>query len=316
LRAIPSYQAHGLILESDLKLPCRVAPDGDEPDVHLQAADIARFIRARGELPYTARGWFRFRRLADGSAYVGWNELFEFLVSRNGREILYHLHNRATLESFSVYMLGQVLSFSLISLGADPLHGTTVVVDGEAVVLLGDCGYGKSTLGAALLARGLKLVTDDLVVLEKTDVGWMVQPGVPRIKLFPAAARRLLGSEVSGTPMNRGTSKLILPLGARRVSSRPVPVKALYVLTPPERRRRVGRRHVQIESLDGRDAFLEVIRAAFNLLALESPRIASQFNFAKRLVNDVSIRRFTYPRDFSRLSTVCDALLADLGQRG
>ena len=59
-----------------------------------------------------------------------------------------------------------MLSFSLLSLGYEPLHATAVVVDGEAVAFLGDCGYGKSTLGAAFLARGFPLLTDDVLALE------------------------------------------------------------------------------------------------------------------------------------------------------
>jgi hypothetical protein len=203
----PSYHAYGLILESPLQLPCRFARAKAPPHVRLRAASATRFERARAEHApeHDAHAWFRFHRLADGSAYLAWTGLFEFLISPDGREILYHQHKTAAPESFGVYLLGQVLSFSLLSLGTEPLHGTTVVVGGGAVALLGDCGYGKSTLGAALLARGFPILTDDLVALEKSDIGWMVQPGIPRIKLFPAVARRLLGSDQGGTPMNRRT---------------------------------------------------------------------------------------------------------------
>ena len=309
-----NYQAYGLILQSPLPLPCPLAPGSDRPDVLLHAGSTTRFARARDEHPPgdDTRTWFRFHRLADGSAYLKWTGLFEFVISPDGREILFHRQKTAAPESFSVYLLSQVLSFSLLSFGTEPLHGTAIVVGGEALVLLGDCGYGKSTLGAALLARGLPILTDDLVALEKSDVGWMVRSGIPRIKLFPAVARRLLGSDLGGTPMNGGTSKLVLPLGPGQAVSRSVPLRAIYVLSPPGEHRSVKGRPVQIERLSGREAFLEVIRAAFNLMALDSSRMASQFAFARRLILDVPVRRLAYPRNFSRLSTVCDALLADL----
>jgi hypothetical protein len=196
----------------------------------------------------------------------------------------------------------------------EPLHGTTIVSGDKAVGLLGSCGYGKSTLGAALLARGLPLLTDDLIALHRTDTGWMVQPGMPRIKLFPSVARRLLGSTVGGTAMNRGTSKLVLPLGMGKTAGRAVPLGALYVLSAPGTRRHAGRARVQVERLSGREAFLEVIRAAFNLLVLESSRVATQFSFARRLVEDVPVRRLTYSRDWSCLSAVCDAVLSDFAR--
>lgn len=299
---------------SPLKLPCRLAPRRARPDVRLWRGRPKRFVRARAELAATggSQGWFRFQRLADGTTYLQWANLFEFLISPDGRGIWYRRQKAAAPEAFAVYLLGQVLSFSLLSFGVEPLHGTTIVAGGQAVGLLGDCGYGKSTLGAALLARGLPILTDDLIALRRTDGGWIVQPGVPRIKLFPSVARRLLGSTVHGTPMNRGTSKLVLPLGVGEAAGRAVPLKALYVLSAPGTGRQVGRASVEIEPLAGAPAFLEVIRAAFNLLVLESSRIATQFSFASRLVAEVPVRRLTYDRDWSCLSAVCDALLSDL----
>jgi hypothetical protein len=312
--APPSYRIYGLTLQSPLPLACPRAVSRKRPDVRLRTASPARFARARkaDTTACNAQDWFRFRRLADGAAYLRWRGLFEFLISPDGRRILYHRQKEVTPESFSAYLLGQVLSFSLLSFGTEPLHGTTVVAGGEAVALLGDCGYGKSTLGAALLARGLPILTDDLIALDETGAGWMVHPGIPRIKLFPPVARRLLGSELGGAPMNQGTSKLVLPLGVGQAACEPMPLRALYVLSAPRACRSVRPAPVQIEHLSGRDAFLEVVRAAFNLLVLEPARIAAQFAFANRLVADVPVRRLAYPRNLSLLPAVCDALLADL----
>jgi hypothetical protein len=67
-------------------------------------------------------------------------------------------------------------------------------------VFLGDRGYGKSTLGAALLARGFPILTDDVVVVDVGGGQWTVHPGVPRIKLFPSVQRELLGSDFAGSP--------------------------------------------------------------------------------------------------------------------
>lgn len=306
------YQLYGLGVRSRLALPCPRAQPGTAADVELTAGGLAQFTRARAEIvnARATENWFSCRQLADGATYLQWTGLFEFLISPDGRRILYHRQEQATFESLTVYLLGQVLSFSLLAFGVDSLHGTVVDVDGEAVAFLGDCGYGKSTLGAALLARGYPILTDDLVALEERDTGWMAHPGIPRLKLFPSVARRLLGREVAGTPMNRGTSKLVLPLTARQSTQRPLPLKAIYVLSKP--RASGGPARARIRELSGPDAFLEIIRAAFNLLVLESGRFANQFLLARRLVAGVSVRRLTYPRKLSALPAVCDALLADV----
>jgi hypothetical protein len=207
-----------------------------------------------------------------------------------------------------VYLLGQVLSFSLVRFGREPLHGTVVQIGDASVALVGDCGHGKSTLGAALLARGGRIVTDDLVSLVSRRGRWRVHPGIPRIKLFPTVARRLLGRDVGGTPMNGITPKLVIPLTARQTVRGLAPLSAVYVLSAPQARTR----EVTVEHLSGRDAFLEVIRGAFNLLVVDRERLANQFGFATRLATTLPIRRVQYPRTFTALNAVCDALIADL----
>lgn len=309
-----SYRLYGLALESAFDLPCPHAGPV-QPDVRLILGSAARFARARSEVPPdNGREWFRYRRLGDGTTYLRWTGLFEFLVSADGRRIQYRRLEHATDESLSVYLLGTVLSFSMLAFGIEPLHGTVVLVDEGAIGFLGDCGDGKSTLGAAMLARGFRIVTDDLVALRETENGWQVQPGVPRIKLFPSVARRLLGRGRCGTRMNPGTTKLVLPLDKAHTVGTAVPLKALYVLSNAGDERRSRTARVRITPLFRQHAFVELIRASFNVLVLEKDRLANQFQFASRLLAAVPVRRLVYRRSLSELPTVCNAVLSDLGR--
>jgi hypothetical protein len=235
-----------------------------------------------------------------------WSGLFEFLISADARRIDYLPLDAATEESLTTYLLGQVLSFSLLSRGSEPLHATAVVIDDEAIAFLGDCGYGKSTLGAAFLAHGFPILTDDLLALEPRDGRWLAHAGPPRLKLFPSVAKKIL-ARADGVPLNAGTSKLLLPLSTAEAISRPIPLKAIYVLPGPGRpRTRIG-----ITALQGQKAFLEITRGAFNLIRIDRARLTSQFDTATRLARDVPVRRLTYPRRLSVLDDVCEAVIAD-----
>jgi hypothetical protein len=239
-----------------------------------------------------------------------WTGLFEFLISPDGRRICYRREERTKVESFAVYLLGQVLSFSLVARGIEALHATVVSVNGRAAALVGDCGTGKSTLAAAMLARGFPLLTDDLMVLRRAHSAWDVEPGVARIKLFPSVARRVLGADRAGAPMNPGTSKLVLPLDASSAVDSPIPLAVIYVLDPPTGQRRQVR--ATIAPLSGVTAFMEIVRAAFNVIVTDRRRLASQFAFAAHLSGTVPVRRVSYARRFAALPGVCDALLAGL----
>ena len=282
--------------------------------MRLRVGEPARFegIARRETTDRPSRDWFYCRRLRTGSTYLRWTGLFEFLVSADGRDIRYHQLKGATPESLSTYLLCQVLSFSLLLFGVEPLHGTVVVIDGEAIAFLGNCGYGKSTLGAAFLRLGFPILTDDLMALERTASGYAVHPGMPRLKLFPSVSRRVLGVERGGTPLNNRTSKQILPLAAGQMSRRRAPLRALYVLSEPTPKGRRPAARIELERLSARDAFLEVIRSTFNPIVVDRDRLANQFAFASRLVAAVPVRRLSYPRSLSLLPAVCEAVLADL----
>lgn len=262
-----------------------------------------------------APDWFCCRTLPDGTTYLRWTGLFEFLVSPEGRLIRYHRLPRGSYESFNTYLLSQVLSCSLLAFGIEPLHATAVVIDGQAVAFLGDCGRGKSTLGAAFLGRGFRLLTDDLLALEPRRGRWIAHPGPPRLKLFPSVAEKVLAGDHRGRLMNPATSKLVLRLSEAETSSRSVPLKALYVLGDPAKGQRPRRRALTIEPLTGHKAFLEVIRAAFNLIQFDRRRLENQFAMATRLAAEVPLRRLTYPRKLSSLDAVCEAVLTDLSGR-
>ena len=53
--------------------------------------------------------------------------------------------------AFTTHLFGHVLSFVLLKKGLEPLHSTVLAAPGGAIGILGDSGYGKSTLAAALI---------------------------------------------------------------------------------------------------------------------------------------------------------------------
>jgi hypothetical protein len=286
-------------------------------DVDLSGAPAGFFARAAPSRPGAALGdrdWFHYRRLADGSEYLRWSGLAEFLVSADGRRVACRPFAGTAREAFHAYLLGQVLSFALLKQGMEPLHATCVTVDGGAIGFLGDCGSGKSTLGAAFLRAGHGLVTDDLLVVEERGTAFLAHPGFPRIKLFPGIGRRLLGRRAAGTSMNRFTPKLVIPLRDHPTtrSRRATPLTALYVLARPPAGARAGR--IMIRPLAPRRAFVELIRNTFNPVVGHRARLKRQFELAARIARRVPVRRLAFPRAVSRLDAVRAAIRADLAR--
>ena len=53
-------------------------------------------------------------------------------------------------------------------LSAETVHGTSVELDGRAVLIMGPSGSGKSDLALRLLDRGFSLVSDDQTIVKKS----------------------------------------------------------------------------------------------------------------------------------------------------
>jgi hypothetical protein len=248
--------------------------------------------------------------LPDGSTYSRWAELFDFLISGDGRIVYARPLGNTPTEVLQTYLLGQVLSFVLLKLGIEPVHASSVVIKKSAVAFMGDCGYGKSTLAASFMDSGYPLLVDDLLVLRPDKQGYIACPGVPRIKLFPENAKNVLGPGMQGTPMNHLTRKLIIPLGKIQVHNSAVPLAAIYALAAPDRCAK--RTSVQIRALSPRRAFVELTRNTFNSVVRDPDRLQRHFAHMSALANRVPVKLISYPRKPELLPAVREAILADL----
>jgi hypothetical protein len=306
---------YGIAVRSEWPLGLRESATFDRADVELRRGDAHLFIEA-AQVAKNAPGaalWFQRVCLPDGWLYLRWTDLFEFLVSPDGRMVRCNPLAKATDESFRVYLLNQVLSFAMLRQGIEQLHATVAVVEGGAVAFVGDCGYGKSSLGAAFLAAGDQILTDDLLVVEHAEEKLLAYPGPRRIKLFPEIAHALLPQLASGTPMNNVTPKLVIPLDRCMVADGPRPLRAIYMLVPATRVR--TRDRVCIRQPASPAAFLSLVRNTFNTVITDPERLKQQFAWAMDIAARVPIRLLSYPRDLKLLPQVREAVLKDLQRK-
>lgn len=313
-RSRRAYSLYGLWLRSQWPLPYPEGTEAGFSEVELVKGPASLFFGMAQEalIESNPATWFQHVCLRDGSTYLRWTGLFEFLISADGLRIACRPLNGASQEAFHTYLVSQVLSFALVKQGIEPLHATVIVVNEQAVGFLGDCGFGKSSLGGSFLQAGYPLLTDDLLVVKEESREFYAYPGPPRIKLFPEIAKSLLGERVKGTPMNTLTPKLIIPLDQHRSHRAAAPLKALYVLT----RSGAGSscKRVMIRRLSQRRAFLALLRNTFNPVIIERERLKRQFKMATLVASKVPINLLSYPRILASLPSVREAILSDLGR--
>ena len=306
------YGVYGVRVLSDAPLDLPEHSDDSLGCVECVTGRSQHFANLLNGVSFRSRpgSWYRYAFLEDGSSYVRWDGVGEFLVGADGRRILCRREENVSSESFQVYLLAQALSFALVQQHLEPLHAATVVVGGEAVAFLGSNAFGKSSLAASFLATGFRLLTDDLLILRDSRRGVLAYPGPPRIKLFSKVASRVLGPAMDGPPMNVDSDKRILRLAAHQRCSGPVALKAIYAVTAPREACRMP--DVGIETLSPRAAFLALIGGTFNRRLVSAERLERQFDTMARLADRVVVKTLAYPRTIDRLPDVQAAVLADL----
>jgi hypothetical protein len=305
------YTLYGLTLASEWSIAGLVETSASPVRIQLRTGEAALFDRAHSSQsrPFGPPNWFQRTVLRDQTELLEWPKLFEFLLSTDGSTILGRPLKQGSEAAFEVYLLGQVLSFALVKLGIEPIHGTAVTIGDSAVGFIGDCTYGKSTMAAAFLKHGCSLLTDDQLVTSQNSEGdVVVQPGPPRIKLLPESAHALLGAHTSGARMNPFTNKMIIRLDANMSRREPAPLRAIYVLSDPGN----AQQEVKINPLSPREGCIDLLRNTFNPVVSEPARIKHQFQAYSELSTQVPMRSLSYPRDFSRISEVVDAVIDDV----
>lgn len=308
------YSLYGLRIQSAIDLPC---PEwhgpGKSADVHLREVTEEEIAEACKTLPAHSEsdGFWEYRRFDDGASRFAWKDHFDFFVAGDGSQVLWRRLVGVPDEVLFTYLLSQVLSHCLLLRGVESLHATSVVIDGEAIAILGDSGYGKSTLAAAFMRMGYPLLTDDVLVPEFSGKRVRVHASLPRLKLLPESADAMFRSRPS-LPMNRFTDKMILRLEPAEHVWHAVPLRAIFALPSDS-----GAATLSIQRARGHGALLPLIKNTFEATLFSRRRLEQQFRFASRLTKSVPVNLLSYPRRMDLLPAVVAAILAHLApERG
>jgi hypothetical protein len=179
------YRAFGLSVSSEYELTDleTIAPLG-RPDVRI----------ILGETPPELAGATVCRphlQIAPQSLLLKVRVAGHFWV-RDGRAIIFNPLPDAPPETVRLFLLGSAFGALLHQRGILPIHGSALGYGGEAFILTGVTGAGKSTLAAALVRKGCKLLTDDVaaVTFDSAGTPW-AQPAYPQQKLWRDSANAM-----------------------------------------------------------------------------------------------------------------------------
>jgi hypothetical protein len=311
------YRACNLILESDTPLvdvpPCE---DG-EPQCRFSISSDSASGPREGEWVHdfcTPRGttWISVWRL--GSSYMlRFPDLADFVISEHGDEVRGYPAPGAPEITIRHLLLGQVLPFVLSRRGDTVLHASAVVSPAGAIAFLGASGQGKSTLTASLTQRGLPLLADDCLLVQGDEGGFAALPGYGGIRLWSDSVAELFHRSPDLAPVAHYTDKLIVRSSNDGLAPRaePVELRRIYLLDPIDG---AGSEcQVAVTPVSKQEGVIKYLEHSYRLDPHDRATLATEFSRLTQLAAAHLLFRLTYPRDFSRLRDVQDAILADCG---
>lgn len=292
-----TYRAYGLLLRSALALPeLMPAPAGGPVDVAITWGPVSR------EQPPEAdpEGFV----VAEGAAariVVAGVGAIRILA---GRSIVVDPDPGCEERVLRLFLLGGALGLLLHQRGLTTLHASAVVTGQGVAVFVGDSGEGKSTMAAALNARGLALLADDVVACAVRGAEALVLPAFPQLKLWPDSSEALGDDPATTRLIHPDLNKLARRAGGPFPTT-PLPARAIYVLETSERE--------AVNRLEPADAFAAVKRYAYAAGLLgPAGMTAAHFHQLVALAGVVPVYRFERPHDYTRLPAVVERVLAHL----
>lgn len=286
----------------------RVAlPGGDPPpaeglllgEEEVRDGSRVRLFLNRGgyQLHYDDTGVWR---VSNGGARVDWHP-------PKGP----HADPERFAEAARIDLLGRVMGTALHAGGDLVLHGSAVEVGGRGAAFLAPKFHGKSTLAAALVEAGARLITDDTLPVAVDADPVLARPGVPALRLWPDSAGR---ASWGGYRMGHFGKLQRRELPPESRCEEPVPLGSIHLLVPVESK--PGRPVIEEIPLAGRVAALQLVAQARVGPLLGGSEAGRLLERAARVAERVPVGVLRVERGYERLPAVVEALMVRLAGGG
>ena len=184
--------------------------------------------------------------------------------------------------------------------GDVPLHAAALEIDGEAVLLAAPQTFGKTTLAAAFVGAGHRLLAEDLTCLHPSAIASVVPgPAMLRLRRDVAEALHPPGVLVVGEDAER--VHLAIP-PAQRGDCAAVPLRAIVLLDPSDT-------DAALHRAEGAEAIRDLLALSFRLPTAGA--LERSFAELARIVRATRVWRLSLPHRLHELERTVARIVAD-----
>ena len=153
------------------------------------------------------------------------------------------------------------------------------------------------------------MLSDDIASLEETGGKFHINPGYPRVCLWPDSVEKLLGSAEALPQLTPAWEQTYLPLDGVRAkfAGKKLPLGLVYLFGA-----RSGADSAPlIEAMRPGAALLELVQNTYMNWLLDRDRRAVEFDVLASMLEQVPVRRIVAHEDSRKIGALCELIMSD-----
>lgn len=230
--------------------------------------------------------------------------LADFEISADGHHVTCVPAPDVSQASAEQLYLNQVLPLALSKLGKLVFHASSVERGEGAIAFVGESGRGKSTITADFAVNGYRFLSDDGLVMEPCEQGYLVLPNHPSIRLRKDSYESVLAPDAEkASPMDYTLKARVLAGTKLRHCEQPRPLRLAYFLGDG------NVAEITFRRLSAAEALLEWTKHSFLIDVEDGVLIGSHFDRIATLSNCLPCYYLDYPRRYKDLRSVLEAVV-------
>lgn len=219
------YEIYGLVIKSDIRLYDSILINNCSENYDVEI--LIGTIDSSHKDIYTTVGIFNFT-----NNYVSFHvdNIGSYEIT-NGNKIVVDPDDNCDIEDLKKFIIGSSLGLLLFQRNIIALHGGSLTIDNQSIIISGSIGAGKSTTIASLINKGYGFLTDDVSSITKNyNNEYVVNHCIPHQKLCKSTAD-MFGYDIDNLyKIDKTKNKYFTPKLDNFVKT-PQKLKALFYLT-------------------------------------------------------------------------------------
>jgi hypothetical protein len=184
--------------------------------------------------------------------------LADFEISSEGRAVRCIPEPGISESTLEHLYLNQVLPLVLSKQGKLVFHAGAIETEAGAIAFMGSSRRGKSTLSASFATAGFRFLTDDALLIEADERGYIVHPSHASIRLWADSQQAIVSTGANVAPAVQYTPKARLLSGEGLVyCPEPRSLRRVYFLGDGSATR------VTFQRLSASEAMISLVKNSF-----------------------------------------------------